>query len=95
MNATEVEIFRWSIGQGALAVVLLVVFWKYRSDLKQLIDQRGEELSVLTTIVGESKAALQAQADALNGLRNELHILSEEVRRLGEVTEQRSRRREQ
>lgn len=81
----DTELFKWSISQGALAVVLLVVFWKYRGDLTQVLKQKGDETAILTKLVTDNTAALTKTAATHEGLRGDVHELAHEIRRLADV----------
>ena len=73
----DTELFKWSISQGALAVVLLVVFWKYRGDLTQILKQRGDETAVLTRLVSDNTAALTHNANTQAALTHEIRRLAD------------------
>lgn len=80
----DTELIKWAIGQGALAVVLLIVFWKYRGDFTAMLRQRGDETAILTKLVIENTSALTQNAATHGALREDVRALAHEIRRLAD-----------
>lgn len=58
------DFWKWTFTQGALAVVLAIVFWSYRRDYVRIIQKDEQntsaQIATLTTMVGQCMTAIEA-----------------------------------
>lgn len=53
----DMDLARYAITQGGLALVIFVLLWSYRRDFLRVIERHEEQASVLVTLVKENTAA--------------------------------------
>lgn len=88
-ETTQVDLVKWGMTQGALALVLLVVLWSYRRDFFRKLDERQalidvlrEEKNLIAGVIDKNTGALQSQALALAANTQATQTLATNVDRL-------------
>lgn len=72
----DVDLFRYAMTQGGLLVVVLVLLWSYRKDLKASNAKQDERIEVLTNLVATNTAAMTRAAAASEANEKAAHRLS-------------------
>lgn len=82
LSSPPPELVKWSVTQGGLVLVLLVVLWSYRRDFTRVLAREDEETAILTDLVAQASAALQASRDASLATQQSLDRLARALDRL-------------
>ena len=64
LDKVDLDITRWAITQGGLALVTLVLFWSYRRDFKTVLANQEDKVQVLTCLVRDTQMAITDAANA-------------------------------
>lgn len=70
---SDLDLWRYVITQGGLLVVVLILLWGIRAQLKG----KDERLAVMTDLVREATAAQTQSADAVHRMARAVEILTE------------------
>lgn len=87
VGAGEIDLVKWAFTQGALALVLMVVLWSYRRDYARIqalgerdsaaqIATSNAQIAMLTTLVGDCKAAIERSAAQSAATEKAIHRLA-------------------
>ena len=88
-ESTQIDLVKWAITQGALALVLLVVLWSYRRDFFRKMSEKDstiellqEQNKMLAGLIKENTSAAQSQALATAANTQATQALATNIDRL-------------
>jgi len=71
----EVGLLKYAITQGGLALVVLVLLWSYRRDFTRVLAEQQDRLTVMSTMIATTTAALTQAAAAQDRLARAIESL--------------------
>jgi len=81
---SDFDVLKYAVTQGGLVIVVLVLLWSYRKDLKALSERQDERLKVLTDMVQSNAIAMARMAAASEAQEKSAHRLARAVERIEE-----------